>query len=76
MFLFCHECVKQLLLDLKNPKSNKNKTPGFCDGEREGLTQLLETGFIDTYRHLYPDTTDAYTFWSYMGNARTKNVGW
>ncbi|XP_067937403.1 exodeoxyribonuclease-like [Watersipora subatra] len=63
-------------IDLKNPKSNKNKTPGFCDSEREGLTQLLDEGFLDTFRLLYPKKEHAYSFWSYMGNAREKNVGW
>ena len=64
------------ILDLKNPKSNKNKTPGFCDAEREGMTELLKSGFIDTFRHFYPEQKDAYSFWTYMMNARAKNVGW
>ena len=63
-------------LDLKNPKSNKNKTPGFSDAERESFTELLNSGFVDSYRHLYPDQKDSYSFWTYMGNARGKNVGW
>ena len=62
--------------DLKNPKSNKNKTPGFCDGEREGMTKLINEGFTDTFRLLYPKKEMAYSFWTYMGNARGKNVGW
>lgn len=62
-------------IDLKNPKSNRNNA-GFTDDERNKLTQLLETGFVDTYRFLYPDTTDAYTWWSYMARARDRNIGW
>nr|XP_054752611.1 exodeoxyribonuclease-like isoform X1 [Lytechinus pictus] len=63
-------------IDLKNPKSNRNKTPGFTDQEREGFTALLDTGFVDSFRHLYPEQADAYSFWTYMGNCRAKNVGW
>ncbi|XP_034267394.1 DNA-(apurinic or apyrimidinic site) endonuclease [Pantherophis guttatus] len=62
-------------IDLKNPKGNK-KSAGFTPEERAGFTQLLEAGFVDTFRHLYPDTPNAYTFWTYMMNARAKNVGW
>lgn len=62
-------------LDLANPKTNR-KNAGFSDEERAGMTDLLEHGFIDTFRDLYPDEKKAYTFWSYMGNARSKNVGW
>ncbi len=62
-------------IDLKNPKTN-HKNAGFTDEEREKMTELLSAGFIDTYRHCYPDQTDAYTWWSYMGRAREKNVGW
>lgn len=63
-------------IDLKNPKSNRNKTPGFSDQEREGFTNLLDEGFVDSFRHLYPDKAEAYSFWTYMGNCRAKNVGW
>eukprot|EP00057_Strongylocentrotus_purpuratus_P023294 XP_011677768.1 PREDICTED: DNA-(apurinic or apyrimidinic site) lyase isoform X1 [Strongylocentrotus purpuratus] len=63
-------------IDLKNPKSNRNKTPGFTDQEREGFTSLLDMGFVDSFRHLYPEEADAYSFWTYMGNCRAKNVGW
>ncbi|XP_019646973.1 PREDICTED: exodeoxyribonuclease-like isoform X1 [Branchiostoma belcheri] len=63
-------------IDLKNPKTNRNKTPGFTDQEREGFTSLLDQGFKDSYRELYPEETDCYTFWTYMGGARAKNVGW
>ncbi len=62
-------------IDLKNPSSNKNNA-GFTDEERGKLTELLASGFIDTYRYFYPDKEDAYTWWSYMFNARARNVGW
>lgn len=60
---------------MANPKTNR-KNAGFSDEERAGMTDLLEHGFIDAFRELYPDEKNAYTFWSYMGNARSKNVGW
>lgn len=62
-------------IDLKNPNSNR-KNAGFTDEEREKMTELLNNGFIDTFRHFYPDKEDAYTWWSYMGKARERNVGW
>ena len=62
-------------IDLKNPKSNRGNA-GFTDEEREKMTELLHAGFIDSYRFLYPDKTDSYSWWSYMGKAREKNVGW
>jgi exodeoxyribonuclease-3 len=62
-------------IDIKNFKSNRGSA-GFTDEEREKFTVLLESGFVDSFRHLYPDRKDAYTWWSFMGNARTKNVGW
>jgi exodeoxyribonuclease III len=62
-------------IDLKNPKSNR-KNAGFTEEEREKLTGLLGSGFIDTFRYKYPDKMDAYTWWSYMFHARDKNVGW
>jgi exodeoxyribonuclease-3 len=62
-------------IDLKNPKSNR-RNAGFTDEEREKFTLLLESGFTDTFRHLYPDKTGAYTWWSYMNNARKNNSGW
>ncbi|HWS30687.1 MAG TPA: exodeoxyribonuclease III [Clostridia bacterium] len=62
-------------IDIKNAKSNRGNA-GFTDEEREKFTVLLESGFVDSFRHLYPDRKDAYTWWSYMGNARAKNVGW
>lgn len=62
-------------IDIKNAKSNRGNA-GFTDEEREKFTVLLASGFADSFRHLYPDRKDAYTWWSYMGNARAKNVGW
>lgn len=62
-------------IDLKNPKTNR-RNAGFTDEEREKMTQLLEAGFTDTFRYLYPDKENAYSWWSYMGKAREKNVGW
>ena len=62
-------------IDLKNPKTNHGNA-GFTDEERKKMTELLNAGFTDTYRYKYPDQKDAYTWWSYMGHAREKNVGW
>ncbi len=62
-------------IDLKNPKTNRNNA-GFTDEEREKMTVLLESGFIDTFRYKYPNEENAYTWWSYMMKAREKNVGW
>ena len=62
-------------IDLKNPKPNVGK-PGFSDEERGKFTQLLNAGFIDTFRALYPDRRDAYSWWSYRMAARERNVGW
>ena len=62
-------------IDLKNPKSNRGNA-GFSDEERESFTKTLEAGFTDSFRHLYPDAKDCYTWWSYMFKAREKNAGW
>ena len=62
-------------IDLKNPKSNRGSA-GFSDEERNSFQQTLDCGFTDTFRHLHPDETDCYTWWSYMFKAREKNVGW
>lgn len=62
-------------IDLKNPGPNRGNA-GFSDEERAKMTQLLESGFVDTYRYFYPDTTGAYTWWSYMYHARENNAGW
>jgi exodeoxyribonuclease-3 len=62
-------------IDIKNPKSNR-RNAGFTDEERGKMTTLLQAGFTDSFRYLYPDKTDAYTWWSYMMNARARNIGW
>ena len=62
-------------IDLKNPKTNRNNA-GFTDEERQKMTELLDAGFTDSFRYLYPDKENAYSWWSYMGHAREKNVGW
>ena len=62
-------------IDLKNPDSNR-KNAGFTDEERQKMTSLLECGFVDTFRYLYPDLKEAYTWWSYMFKARERNAGW
>lgn len=62
-------------IDLKNPKTNRLNA-GFSDEERSKFTELLEAGFIDTYRYFYPDKEGAYSWWSYRFNAREKNAGW
>ena len=62
-------------IDIKNPKSNR-MNPGFSDAERAKMTELLGSGFADTFRRLHPDTTGAYSWWSYRFNARKNNAGW
>ena len=62
-------------IDLKNPSSNHHNA-GFTDEERNAFTRLLENGFTDSFRHLYPEKNGAYSWWSYMFNARAKNAGW
>ena len=62
-------------IDLKNAKANMGH-PGFSDEERGKFTQLLSSGFTDSFRYLYPDKRDAYSWWSFRANARAKNVGW
>ncbi len=62
-------------IDLANPKTNR-MNPGFTDQERQAMTTLLDAGVIDTFPALHPDTTAAYSWWSYRGRAREKNVGW
>jgi exodeoxyribonuclease-3 len=62
-------------IDLKNPKTNR-KSAGFSDEERAKMTELLESGFTDSFRFLYPEKTEAYSWWSYMFKAREKNAGW
>ena len=62
-------------IDLKNPGPNRGNA-GFSDEERGKMTELLEAGFVDTFRYLYPDRTGAYSWWSYRFNARANNAGW
>lgn len=62
-------------IDLKNPKSNR-KNAGFSDEERSKMTELLTSGFTDSFRYLYPDLEGAYSWWSYRFNARANNAGW
>lgn len=62
-------------IDIKNPASN-HKNAGFTDEEREKFSVLLNAGFVDTFRHFYPDTTQVYSWWSYRFHAREKNAGW
>ena len=62
-------------IDLKNPKSNR-KNAGFTDEEREKFGKLLQAGFVDTFRHFYPELEGAYSWWSYRFKAREKNAGW
>ncbi|MCI8479046.1 MAG: exodeoxyribonuclease III [Oscillospiraceae bacterium] len=62
-------------IDLKHPKANRGNA-GFSDEEREKMTALLSSGFVDTFRALYPQTTDAYSWWSYLHRARETNAGW
>ncbi len=62
-------------IDLKNPSTNHHNA-GFTDEEREKMTVLLNSGFTDSFRYLYKDKKDCYTWWSYMANARSKNIGW
>ena len=62
-------------IDLKNAKSNRGNA-GFTDEERAKFTELLASGFVDTFRYLYPDKTGAYSWWSYRFNARKNNAGW
>ncbi len=74
--IFCGDLnVAHKEIDLKNPKTNR-RNPGFTDEEREKMTILLDSGFIDTFRHFHPDQTGAYSWWSYRFKAREKNTGW
>lgn len=74
--IFCGDLnVAHREIDLKNPKTNR-KNAGFTDEEREKFTEVLNAGFIDTFRYFYPDVTDVYSWWSYRFSARAKNAGW
>jgi len=74
--IFCGDLnVAHREIDLKNPKTNR-KNAGFTDEEREKFSRLLENGFVDTFRHFYPDAEGIYSWWSYRFKAREKNAGW
>ena len=74
--IFCGDLnVAHREIDLKNPKTNRNNA-GFTDEEREKFTRLTKAGFIDTFRHFYPDLEGAYSWWSYRFHARERNTGW
>lgn len=74
--VFCGDLnVAHQAIDLKNPKTNV-KNAGFTVEERNDFSKLLDSGFTDSFRYLYPDREGAYSWWSYMGNARARNVGW
>lgn len=74
--IFCGDLnVAHKEIDLKNPKPNVGK-PGFSNEEREKFTALLDAGFTDTFRYMYPDLTGAYSWWSYRFNSRANNAGW
>ena len=74
--VYCRDLnVAHKEIDLKNPKTNR-MNPGFTDEEREKMTALLSSGFTDTFRYLYPDKENIYSWWSYRFRAREKNTGW
>lgn len=74
--VFCGDLnVAHCEIDLKNPKTNHNNA-GFTERERNKFTQLLNSGYTDTFRYFYPDATGIYSWWSYMFKAREKNAGW
>jgi exodeoxyribonuclease-3 len=74
--IFCGDLnVAHKEIDLANPKPNEGKH-GFTKEEREGFENILKAGFIDSFRHFYPDKTEAYTWWTAWANARARNVGW
>ncbi len=74
--IFCGDLnVAHREIDLKNPKTNQ-KNAGFTPEEREKMSRLLESGFVDTFRYFYPEARDEYSWWSYRFHAREKNAGW
>ena len=74
--IFCGDLnVAHKEIDLKNPKTNR-RSAGFTDEERGKFTEVLDAGFIDTFRHFYPELEGAYSWWSYRMNARARNAGW
>jgi exodeoxyribonuclease-3 len=74
--VFCGDLnVAHTEIDLARPDAN-HKSAGFSDEERAGFDNIVAAGFVDTFRHLHPDARDAYSWWSYRGGARARNVGW
>ena len=74
--VFCGDLnVAHQEIDLARPRENRF-CPGFSDDERESFTKLLDSGFVDTFRHFYPDLEGAYSWWSYRAGARPRNIGW
>lgn len=74
--IFCGDLnVAHREIDLKNPKTNR-RNPGFTDEERGKLSQVLEAGYIDSFRYFYPETENVYSWWSYRFQSRSRNVGW
>lgn len=74
--IFCGDLnVAHREIDLARPKENR-KNPGFSDQERSAFDKIVNAGFLDTFRHFHPDTTEAYSWWSYRAGARARNVGW
>lgn len=74
--IFCGDLnVAHTEIDLANPKANDGKH-GFTKEERQGFDNILAGGFVDSFRHFYPDKTEAYTWWTHWANARARNVGW
>ncbi len=74
--IFCGDLnVAHKEIDLKNPKTN-HRNAGFTDEEREKFTQLLGSGYTDTFRYLYPDKEEMYSWWSYFAKSRDRNIGW
>lgn len=68
--------VAHTAIDLARPKPNYNKSAGYTQTEIDGMDRFVNGGFVDTFRYFYPTTTEAYSWWSYRGGARAKNVGW
>ncbi len=73
--IFTYLYFEEMNIDPKNPKSNRGNA-GFSDEERGKMRELLASGFVDSFRYLYPDRADAYSWWSYRFKAREKNAGW
>ena len=67
-------CHKEI--DIARPKANYNKSAGYTQKEIDGMDNMVNAGFIDTFRYFYPDKTEAYSWWSFRANARANNIGW